>query len=340
MLQHPASLQRMATITSQPLSQQEIDRLWPVYHTVLGKGQSFLRTVPGYVTLPLGFEKFQQPIKNLQVRNDDMYVLTFPRTGTTWTQELVWLVHNDCNFEEAKAVPLDKRFPFLDWSVHLDFAMEDWPQFTACFSEQGDYLKRVEEMPSPRFIKSHFRLCLLPDDLLEKSRAVICLRNPKDTVVSFYHHQKLMKSCGYTGDFPTYFDLFMDNLIVYSPYFEYVKEAWQQRNHPNVCLLFYEDMKKDLASSVKKVAKFLGKNVSEETVEALVDHLSFKQMRNNPAVNKEERRKLGLLTGDGCLLRKGETGGWKNYFTDEMNRRMDEAIEKHFKPIGLEFQYD
>jgi len=330
----------MAAITSQPLSQQEIDRLRPVYHTVLEKGQSFIRTVPGHVTLPLGFEKFKRPIKNWQVRNDDVYVLTFPRTGTTWTQELVWLLHNDCNFEEAKTVALDRRFPFLDWNVHLEFAVEDWSQFAINFSEQGDYLKTVEEMPSPRFIKSHFHFCLLPDDLLEKSKAVICLRNPKDTVVSFYHHQKLMKVCGYTGDFPTYFDLFMDNLIVYSSYFEYVKEAWQQRHHPNVCLLFFEDMKKDLASSVKKVARFFGKDVGDEMVEALVDHLSFKQMRNNPAVNKEERRKLGLLTGEGSLLRKGEIGGWKSYFTDEMNRRMDEAIEKHFKPIGLEFQYE
>ena len=330
----------MASITYQPLSQQEIDRLWPVYHTVLEKGKSFIRTLPGHVTLPLAFKKFQHRIKTWQVRKDDVYVLTFPRTGTTWTQELVWLLHNKCNFEEAKTVPLDKRFPFLELNIHLDFAAKESRQFITYFSEEGEYLKTVEDMPSPRFIKSHFHLCLLPDDLLEEGKAVICLRNPKDTVVSFYHHQKLIKACSYTGDFTSFFDLFMDNLVIYSSYFEFVKDAWQRRNHPNVCILFFEDMKKDLAPSVKKVAKFLGKDVNEEMVEALVDHLSFKQMRNNPAVNKEERRKLGLLTGDGCLLRKGETGGWKNYFTDEMNRKMDEAIEEHFKPIGLEFEYE
>ena len=330
----------MASVTFEPFSDLETGRLKPVYGTVIEKGKSFIRTIPGHVALPLAFKKYQHRIKNWKVRIDDVYVLTFPRSGTTWTQELVWLLHNECNVEEAKAVPLDKRFPFLDWNVHVDYAMEEWPQFTTHFTKQGDYLKTVEEMPSPRLIKSHFHLCLLPDDLLEKSKVVTCLRNPKDTVVSFYYHQKLMKTAGYTGDFPAFFELFMDNLIVYTPYFEYVKEMWQQRKHPNMCLLFFEDMKKDLASSVKKVARFLGKNVSEEMVEALVGHLSFKQMRNNPAVNKEERRKLGLMTGDGCLLRKGEIGEWKNHFTDEMNKRMDEAIEKHFKPIELEFQYE
>ena len=330
----------MASITSEPLSQDEIDRLEPVYKPILQKGQSFIRTIPGCVTLPLAFDKYQRQIKNWQVRQDDVYVLTFPKSGTTWTQELVWLLHSDCNFEEAKAVPLDRRFPFMEFNVLYDFAMEELPQWATYFNTGADYFKAFDKMPSPRFIKSHLHLCLLPDDLLERGKAVICLRNPKDTVVSFYHHQKLMKPFGYTGDFPTYFDLFMDNLVVYSPYFKYVREAWQLRSHPSVCLLFFEDMKKDMASTVKKVAKFLGKTVSDEEVEAVAGHLSFKQMRNNPAVNKEERKKLGLFTGEGCLMRKGEVGDWKNYFTDEMNRRMDEAIERHFKPIGLEFQYE
>ena len=330
----------MASVTFEPFSDLETGRLNSVYGTVIEKGKSFIRTIPGHAVLPLAFRKYQHRIKNWNVRQDDVYVLGFPRTGTNWTQELVWLLQNDCKFEEAKAVPLDRRFPFLEFNIHFDFAVKECNQFTTYFTIQGDYLKALEEMPSPRLIKSHFHFCLLPDDLLEKSKVVICLRNPKDTVVSFYYHQKLMKISGYTGDFPAFFDLFMDNLIIYTPYFEYIKEMWQQRKHPNVCLLFFEDMKKDLASSVKKVARFLGKNVSEEMVEAVVDHLSFKQMRNNPAVNKEERRKLGLLTGEGSLLRKGEIGDWKNHFTDEMNKRMDEAIEKHFKPIGLEFQYE
>ena len=151
-------------------------------------------------------------------------------------------------------------------------------------------------------MKSHFHFCLFPDDLMEKSKAPIYLRSPKDTVVSFHHYQKLIKTCGYTGDFTTLFDLLMENLVVYSPYFQFLNDAWKQRNHPNVCLLFFEDMKKDLAPSVGKVASFLGKDVSDEMVKALDDHLSFKQMRNNPAVNKEKRRKLGLLAGEGSLL--------------------------------------
>ena len=325
----------MDAIQFEPFSEEEMARLKPVYTTVLEKGQSFVRTIPGHVTVPVAFQKFQHRFKNWKVREDDIYVLTFPKNGTTWTQELVWLLQNDCDFEQAKTITLDKRFPFMDSPVLMELNKEQLPPFL-----QGDILKTMEDMPSPRFIKSHLRFCLLPDDLIEKSKVVICLRNPKDTVVSYYHHMKLSRAHGYKGDFATYFGLFMDNLVMCSPYFEKVKEAWELRNHPNVCLLFFEDMKKDLATSVRKVARFLGKEVPEEKVEALVDHLSFKKMKNNSAVNKEEAKALNFFSADGDFMRKGEVGDWKNYFTDEMNKRMDEAIVKNFKPIGLEFQYE
>lgn len=106
-----------------------------------------------------------------------------------------------------------------------------------------------------------------------------------------------------------------------------------------MCLLRFEDMKKDQASSVRKVAKFLGKDISDEQVEVLVEHLSFKKTKEDTAVNKERMRGR-YLPGKGTFMRKGHVGDWKNYFTDEMNKRMDEAIEKYFKPIGLEFVYE
>ena len=205
---------------------------------------------------------------------------------------------------------------------------------------KGDLFQMMVDMPCPRMLKRHLHFCLLPADLFDRSKVIICLRNPKDTVVSFYHHEKLIKSHGYIGDFPSYFDLFMDNLVMYSSYFDYVREAWSKRYHPNVCLLFYEDIKEDLATNVRKVSKFLGKELTNENVEAMVDHLSFKKMKNNPAVNKEQAKIAKRFNEEGSFIRKGEVGDWKNYFTDEMNKRMDKAIEKHLKPIGLEFRYE
>lgn len=68
---------------------------------------------PGrYVTLP-EYPKKAETVYNLIPRSDDVYILTFPKCGTTWMQELVWLVINQCDFEKAKT-PLNIRSPFLE----------------------------------------------------------------------------------------------------------------------------------------------------------------------------------------------------------------------------------
>ncbi len=45
--------------------------------------------------------------------------------GTTWMQELVWLVVNDCDFEMAKKTQLTIRSPFLEMNYLLPRAISD-----------------------------------------------------------------------------------------------------------------------------------------------------------------------------------------------------------------------
>eukprot|EP00795_Rhopilema_esculentum_P001668 gene1668-16143_t len=324
----------MATVQLVPLSDSETERLKKVYPTqFVNHGQRYIRAVPGNCILPKAYEKFKDRFRNWDVRSEDVYVFGFPKNGTTWVQELVWCLQNNCDINKAKAISSLERVPFLEVPVVVDFLDEARSLFEGLH-------EMVEKMDSPRVLKSHLPFCHFPDDLLDKSRVVTCLRNPKDTVVSFYHHEKLHLSFDYSGDFETYFDLFMDGLLLYTSYFEHIKQLWKQRNHPNVCILFYEELKADLAGNIRKVAKFLGKEITEEQVGILVDHLSFKKMKENNSVNLEAFQDGKIMKKEGSFFRKGEVGDWKNYFTEEMNKRMDEAIEKYLKPVGLEFRYE
>ncbi len=327
----------MSHIKTQPLNDEESERRRKLFPGVAKLGQSFIRTDPGNCVFPSAYEKYKHEIYNLQARPDDVFVMSWPKNGTTWTMELVWLLLHDCDVAKAALLERHQKMTFLDRGVFIDFRQDNPPGIS--FME---VLAEFEARASPRIIKSHLPLCLFPPDFLDKNKVVSCLRNPKDTVVSFYHHEKLWKNHGYTGSFSEYFDLFMDDLVMYSSYWRYTLELWKKRDHPNMCLLFFEDMKADLPNSVRQVARFLGKGLSEEQVKIMVTSLDFRKMKENEAGREDKIKQKLYMEGsqDGSFFRKGDVGDWKNYFTESMSKRMDKAIEKHFKGTGLQFRYE
>jgi hypothetical protein len=55
-----------------------------------------------------------EKIKKFEVFEDDVWVITFPKSGTTWTMEMVWLLNNDLNYEASLTVNHEERFPYLE----------------------------------------------------------------------------------------------------------------------------------------------------------------------------------------------------------------------------------
>ena len=56
----------------------------------------------------------------MEVRDDDIWISSLPKCGTTWTQEMVWNIWNNLNLDFAKKVSLDKRIPFLEMTALWD----------------------------------------------------------------------------------------------------------------------------------------------------------------------------------------------------------------------------
>ncbi|OWR41851.1 Retinol dehydratase, partial [Danaus plexippus plexippus] len=150
-------------------------------------------------------------IYNFPLRSDDVFVISFPKSGTTWTQELVWLLLNDLDYEKAKK-SLNYRFPFLEASM-FDFEepVPEDPRYAISKEIKPPTVDQIKNMPSPKFIKSHLPLSLLPPNLLEKSKVVYVARDPRDVAVSFFHHYKLMKMMAPDRDFKTYWSYFINS---------------------------------------------------------------------------------------------------------------------------------
>lgn len=84
-----------------------------------GQPEGFVQVEPERFVLFTGYKKFSDIIYNFQARSDDVFVCTHPRSGTTWTQEMVWLICNDLDYETARGEVLNKRFPYLEYELKL-----------------------------------------------------------------------------------------------------------------------------------------------------------------------------------------------------------------------------
>ena len=93
--------------------------------------------------------------------------------------------------------------------------------------------------------------------------------------------------------------------MIYVPFFPHVLDAWNKRHHPNMYFIFYEDLKKNLRKEIEKMANFLGKELTEDQIDRLNQHLKFENIQKNDAVNNERYRKAGMSDNEGKFIRKG-----------------------------------
>ncbi|KAG8335827.1 hypothetical protein J6590_059362 [Homalodisca vitripennis] len=271
------------------------------------------------------------------------------QAGTTWTQELVWLIANNLDFETAGKVPQTERFPFFEFSLFLhDETKEEFIKENESDPKKVELVEQLSkpgyqilnEMTTRRFIKTHLPFSLLPKTLLEVGcKVVYVARNPKDVAVSFYHLNRLIRTQGYKGDFSKYWDYFERNLNPWTPYWSHVNEGWKLKSHPNVLFLFYEEMNKDIKSTINQVSEFLlGSRLSEKDTDRLANYLDITNFRSNPAVNYQPLREAGILVeGEQGFIRKGKNGGWVEEFTPELNKRADKWIHENLRQTDLRF---
>lgn len=298
-----------------------------------GERNGYVQVGPKKWFFPAAYAKHAENFYNFPIKEDDVWVITYPRSGTTLTQELVWLIANNLDYETAGNVPMDERFPFLEYIIFHD------ERFHAEVREINNNHPEVErklalwrkpvydwDIPSPRLFKTHLPLSLLPPDLPNKCKVIYVARNPKDVAVSYYHHNRLLKFFDYQGDFEKYWHYFQNDLLTYSPFWEHIKEGWEVKNKENVLFLFYEELSKNMPDCIRKVSNFLGKTLNEDDINRLNNHLRIDNFRG--AVRLPHDVKGLKNTREQGFIRKGKVGGNEEY-TGILKERASEWIKEH-----------
>ncbi|KAL1414126.1 hypothetical protein MTO96_000945 [Rhipicephalus appendiculatus] len=265
-------------------------------------------------------------------QTDDLFVVSYPKCGTTWLHHIVYNILMDAQEPED---PLDQvlRMPFLEMQG----------------AEAALYA------PRPCVLKTHLPFHMNPYS--KEAKYIYITRNPYDCCTSFYYHTKHNPPYQFgDGTFDEFFELFMQGRVDFGDYFDNALSWYERRNDPNVLFLTYEDLRKDTSVHVLQIATFIGeeraKKLKEnpELLRSVLEKSSMDYMKKNLSNSRQSPRRdfsnspqiknlrPELLKGlhnlmeftkiprTGHFVRKGQVGDWRNHFSQEQIQRMKQRI--------------
>ncbi|MCK4947494.1 MAG: sulfotransferase domain-containing protein [Candidatus Aureabacteria bacterium] len=248
------------------------------------------------------------PGRYLTIFPDDVFLVSYPRSGNTWTIFLLgnYLFNTQINFYNY-----NKVFP----SIY---------KFNAA---------QLSQMKRPRIIKSH-------EGLNKKYPKVIyLLRDPRDVCISYYFYQKKNKEI--TIPLETYVEKFIHGTN--SPYGEWKKHVYgwiNNRNKIKKGFMFfrYEDLKKNTSNELKKMIKFLGYEIDEKKINDAVVNSSFDSMRRLETKQEEEVSFLKKSDKEIKFIRSGKSD-FMEYFKN-FDTRIVEKFKTAFDESLLKLGYE
>lgn len=252
-------------------------------------------------------------IMALPMRPDDVVIAAFPKCGTHWTHDMLFMLTRG--------------------RVHYTEQTKASDMF-----EYVDDLTTLEDKQSPRILNSHLHMRLLPREIVEKRVKIIHLiRNPKDVAVSYFHHLKQYASQEFT--FARFLQGYTTDNYMTSHQWTYLEQMAQfcttHPDHP-VLTIAYEELKKDTVAVLREMAKFLEIPCDEELFQEIVSACTIDKLKSQYATRKLPQNLQSSAPGGKKLefYRKGIVGDWKNHFTVAQSEEFDEFIKHRMTECG------
>ncbi|GFR74986.1 sulfotransferase 1C4 [Elysia marginata] len=225
-------------------------------------------------------------IMALPMRQDDVVIVAFPKCGTHWVSDMLYMLTRG--------------------SVQYMEKSKECEMF-----EYVNDLFSLEERPSPRILNTHLYMRVLPREIIKKKIKIVHLvRNPKDVAVSYFHHLKQYASHEFT--FHRFLQGYMmDHYMSSSHQINYVKQMAEfcsaHPEHP-IITVSYEELKQDAVAVVRDLAQFLDVTANEKLFQEIVSACSFEKLKSKDETRSFPQNLQGTAPDQKRinLYRKGE----------------------------------
>jgi hypothetical protein len=248
--------------------------------------------------------------RNFAVYPGDTFVVSYPRSGNTWTRFLIAnLVHPEENVTFAN---IERLIP--DTS-----------------SQSNRALKRT---PRPRIIKTH-------EYFDHRYRKIIYLvRDPRDVALSYYDFQRKYRQIEDGYPLERYVDDFVCGRLISAGWGTWGENvgSWlfTRGESTGFLLLRYEEMLKHPRRELARIAAFLGIAATPELLAQAIERSSADHMRTLETLQSDEWVATRKRRKDIPFVRGAKAGEWKSHLPEESIAQIEHAWGDLMSALGYE----
>jgi hypothetical protein len=249
------------------------------------------------------------PGRNLQVLPDDVFLVSYPKSGNTWTRFLI------ANLVYPEKIP--------DFSNINDLVPD--PEAMA--------KRDLERAPRPRLLKSHQYF----DPRYPK--VIYIVRDPRDVVLSEYHFD--IKRRAIPEDFPLaqFVERFLRGEVNHQSgtWFENAA-SWFYTRHgdPRFLLVKYEALQSRAMDEMERIASFLGISTDQERLAFAIEQSSADRMRELEKKQAHLWSSTRETRKDKPFVRSAKSGGWKAELPESSIAEIEAAWGGLMRAMGYE----
>jgi hypothetical protein len=258
--------------------------------------------------------------RNFAVYPDDTMLVSYPRSGNTWTRFLV------------------ANLVFAGQTVDFTSIERLIPDTTLQSHQQ---LKRIAR---PRIIKSH--------EYFDHRypRTIYIVRDPRDVVLSYYDYNRRNKFIGDNVPLETFVDWFVSGKLGSSSWGTWGENVgswlYTRGGSSTFLLLHYADLRANPVEQMRRVAKFLGISPDPERLRSAIELSSAARMREMEVLQYDawlktqsyaaRRAKRNRVRKEIPFVGEARSNAWRTILSESSIHQIETAWGEIMTNLGYE----
>ncbi|XP_071104953.1 sulfotransferase 6B1-like [Haliotis cracherodii] len=251
-------------------------------------------------------EEIIRNIPDVDIRDDDVLLCGYMRSGTHWCFEVINMLLRKC----------DDTIPHPKEHFHLE----------QVFNEE------LAQYPSPRVLNGHMHFDRLPKAAIEKKvKVVYVLRDPRDIACSWY---QLMGKYLRIRDrveicpFADWLKLFVNGELAWGSWFDHVtnwEQAMANDHTSSILVVRFEDLVTQPVRQIERIDKFLNTKTDDTFRTRIAEKCNLDNMKQDKLAVTEK------LNGRSVHYNQGKIGSWQNWFSGELSKYFNRVYDEKMK---------